>query len=151
MKNRLLVLGLILSICLPVVSALRAQEAEHKKKQPEETELGKTMEKMNSAWRKLRRQAADPASNESSLELVATIKAGMEQALAYQPARVADVPVADREKFIADYQADIKAAGEAVAQLEAAFQAGDNAAAAELIKKIGAMQKEGHKEFKRPD
>ena len=150
MKKTPLLLVLALAICLPAAPALRAQEAEHKKK-ADETELGNTMEKMNGAWRKLRKQAADAASNASSLELVATVKACAEKALTFKPARLADVPPADQEKFLADYQKQMKDFVAAVGQLETALKAGDNAAAGDLIKKMGAMQKEGHKEFKKQD
>lgn len=150
MKNRLLLTALALALCLPVAPALRAQEHE-KKKKSDETELGNTMEKMNGAWRKVRKQAPDAASNASSLELVATIKACAEKALTFKPARIEDVPAADREKFVAEFQKDMKEFIGLVGQLEAAFKANDNAAAQELIKKMGAAQKEGHKEFKRAD
>jgi len=153
MKNRLLFLVLALVI-LPVAPALHAQTPapapEHKKK-ADETELGKTMEKMNGAWRKLRKQAGDATANAASLELVATIKACGEKALAFKPAKVADVPAADQEKFVADYQQEMKEFLAQVGKLEAALQANDNAAAQDLIRKIGALQKEAHKEFKRPE
>ena len=151
MKNRLLLSALALALCLPVAPALRAQEPESKKKKADETELGNTMEKMNGAWRKLKKQAGDAASNASSLELVATIKGCAEKALTFKPARAEDVPAADREKFVAEFHSDMKEFIGLVGQLEAAFKANDNAAAQEVIKKMGAAQKEGHKEFKRPD
>jgi len=150
MKYLLLCLALALTVCLPAAPALRAQEQETKKK-AEETELGRTMEKLNGAWRKLRRQAADPASNVASLELVAIIKAGGEKALTLTPARAADVPAADREEFITDYRKDMKDFLFQIGKLEEAFKAGDNTAAPDLVKKIGDLQKEAHKEFKRPD
>lgn len=150
MKNRLLFLVLTLASSLPLAPVLRAQEHEHKKK-ADETELGNTMEKMSGAWRKLRKQAGDATSNASSLELVATVKACAEKALTFKPARAEDVPAADRAKFIADYQTQMKEFVAQAGRLAEAFQAGDNAAAQALIQKMGAMQKEGHKEFKRPD
>ena len=150
MKNRLCCLVLALVICLPAAPVLRAQEPAHKKK-ADETELGNTMEKMNGAWRKLRKQAGDAASNAASLELVATIRACAEKALTFRPARVEDVPAADREKFVADFQKQIRELIAQVGKLEEAFQAGDNTAALAVIQKMGALQKEGHKEFKRPD
>jgi soluble cytochrome b562 len=150
MKNRLLFLALALVICLPAAPVARAQEHEQKKKD-DETELGKTMEKLNGAWRKLRKQAGDAASNAASLDLAATVKACAEKALTFKPAKVADVPAADQEKFVADYQKQMKDFVALADQLVAAFKANDNAGAQDLIKKMGAAQKEGHKEFKRPD
>lgn len=150
MKNRLLFLVLALTVCLPAATVLPAQEQE-KKPQAEETELGKVMEKLNGSWRKLRRQAADPASNAASLELVAGIKAGGEKALTLQPARIEDVPAAGRDKFVSAYRQEMKDFLVQIGRLEEALKAGDNAAAQELIRKIGDLQKEAHKEFKRPD
>lgn len=150
MKNRLLLTTLALCLCLPAATLSRAEEHAQNKK-ADETELGKVMEKMNGAWRKLRKQAGDPASNAASLELVAAVKAGLEKALTYKPAKVEDIPAADRGKFVADYQEDMKNVIALVGQLEAAFKANDNAAAVDLIQKIGAAQKEAHKEFKRPE
>lgn len=151
MKNRLLLFTLALFIGLPAAPGLHAEESGPGKKKADETELGNTMEKINGAWRKLRKQAGDPASNAASLELVATIKAGAEKALTLKPARVEDVPAADRAKFVQDYRQAMKDFLARVGKLEQAFRAGDNAAALDQIQKIGALQKEAHKEFKRPD
>jgi cytochrome c556 len=150
MKIRLLpyALALLLGCAAPILAF--AQEHKHEHKEPE-TELGNTMDKMNGAWRKLKKQVADPASNAGSLELVATISAAADKALTFTPARAADVPAADRAKFTADYQAQMKDFIAQIAKLGAALKANDNAAAAALVQKMGAMQKEGHKEFKRPD
>lgn len=147
MKNRLLLLALALTLGLPAVPLVRAADAP----KHDETELGKTMEKLNGAWRKLRKQVADPAANAASLELVATIAASAEKALTFKPARVEDVPAADREKFVAAYQAGMKDFIVQIAKLKDALTANDNAGAQAIIQKIGALQKEAHKEFKRPD
>ena len=150
MKNRLLhaCLALAFITCLTAVPALCAQES---KKKAEETELGKSMEKISGAWRKLRRQVADPASNVASLELVATIQTAAQKALTLTPTRIEDVPAADRGKFAEHYQQGIKGFLDQVGRLAEALKAGDNAAAQELVKKIGDLQKAGHREFKRPD
>ena len=150
MKNRLLhaCLALAFVTCLTAEPALHAQEI---RKKAEETELGKSMEKISGAWRKLRRQVADPASNAASLELVATIQAAAEKALTLTPARIEDVPAADREKFAGHYRQGMKEFHAEIGKLAAALQAGDNAAAQELVRKIGDLQKAGHREFKRPD
>ena len=153
MKNRLLLPALALLMTFSAAPLLRAADPQPAPPaaKDDDTELGKTMSKMNGAWRKLRKQAADPTANATSLELVATISACAEKALTLQPAKVEDVPAADRPKFIADYQAQMKDFSAQVAKLGDAFKANDNAAAQAIIQKMGAMQKEGHKEFKRPE
>ena len=149
MKNRPLPFFLALLLAFPIAPILPAQE-KGGHKEPE-TELGKSMEKINRAWRKLRKQAADSASNTSSLELVATINAGLEKALTLKPAKADDVPAAEREKFITAYQAGLREFIAQLAMLDATFKANDNTGAEALILKLGAMQKEDHKAFKRPD
>lgn len=149
MKHRVLPFALALLLVCPLVSILPAQEKrEHKEP---ETELGQTMEKFNGAWRKLRKQVADPASNASSLELVAAINAGLEKALTLTPAKAADGPAADREKFIRAYQARLKEFIALLPGLQTALKAGDNAAAQVIVQKMAATQREDHKEFKRPE
>ena len=151
MKNRLLFLALAVTLCCPPAALpLRAEDPKPPQKD-EDTELGKTMGKLNGAWRKIRKQAADAASNAASLEQVAIVKAAAEKALTLTPAKVADVPAADQAKFVADFQAQMKDFIVLADQLAAAFTANDNAAAQALIQKMGAAQKEGHKNFKRPD
>ena len=153
MKNRLLLLVLALTLMFPVASLRAADPQPGAAPAPkdDETELGKTMSKLNGAWRKLRKQIADPANNASSLELVATVKAAAVQSLTLKPAKVEDVPAADREKFVADYQAQMKTFIATADQLESALKANDNTGAQAIMQKMGGMQKEGHKEFKRPE
>ena len=150
MKNRLLFLTLALVVTTPATLRLTAAEPAPKHKEAD-TELGKAMEKMNHAWRKLRKQAGDPASNASSIELVATISTAAEKAMHLQPDKTKDLPEADRAKFVADYQSQMKELIAQVGKLQDAFKAGDNPAALAIIRKIGETQKEGHHEFKRPE
>lgn len=152
MKNRLLPLAFALTLLFPCATLVRAQEkpASHKDEEPD-TELGKTMEDLNRSWRKLRKQVADPASNGSSIELVAAIKEDSVKALTLQPDKAKDIPEADRAKYVESYKEKMKEFSDKLDELSAAFKGNDNAAAATIIKELGAMQKEGHKEFKRPE
>lgn len=156
MKKILLpVFSLVLALTPALTRAEDTKPAPDKPKQEkpkhEETELEKTMDGMSKAWRKLRKQAADPAQNASSLELMVTIKAAAKKTLDYTPDLARDVPADKRDKFIAGYQEKMKQTIAAFDQLDEAFKAGDNKAAGEIIAKIGALQKEGHKEYKRPE
>ncbi len=149
MKIRILLLSLL---CAAVtVPGVRAQDGKAKSADKEETELGDKMDKMGGAFRKLKRQIADASKNEDSLKLVATIKESAAAALKLEPAMKADKPAADQAKFVAAYQAKMKEFNETVAKLEVALKAGKNDEAAKLVDAMGAAQKEGHKEFKRPD
>ena len=158
MKKLLLpVFSLVLALAPALTRAEDAKPApaadkpKQEKPKHDETDLEKSMETMGKAWKKLRRQAADPAQNASSLELMVTIKAAAQNNLKYTPDLARDIPADKRDRFIADYQAKMKETIAAFDKLDAAFKAGDNKAAGEIIAKIGALQKEGHKEFKRPD
>lgn len=142
----LLTLTVLLFSLAPVLTFADANPPKH-----EETELGETMDRMNTSWRKLRRQIADANLNASSLELVAKLKAGAEKALTYPPDLARDIPADKRDAFIAGYQAKMKEVIAALGQLEALLTQGDNPAAVELIAKIAALQKAGHKEYKRPE
>lgn len=134
----------------PAPGTAPAQKAPRKKNHPS-TELEDRMDEMGGAYKKLRKQINDPAQNAASLALVAKIQAGTEKAIKLTPAKAADLPEADRAKFIADYQAGIKHLQGTLGKLEQALKANDNAEAAKILKEAGAEQKEGHKQFMRQE
>jgi len=118
-----------------------------KEKKPE-TELSQKMDKMNSAFRKLRRQAADATKNADSLEQVAVLREYAAASAKLEPFKAGEVPAGDRAKLVDGYQAKMKELQAGLAKLEAAFKAGQNEEAAKIVQELGAMQKEGHKEYK---
>ncbi len=152
MKKLLLLpaLGLLFSLTPPLIRA-EGDQPKPEKPQHEDTELEKSMDILGKAWRKLRKQADDPTKNASSLELMATIQAAAQENLKYTPDLAKDIPAEKRDKFIAGYQEKMKELIAAFEQLTAHFKANENPAAVALIAKIGTMQKEGHKEYKRPE
>ncbi len=143
----------LLPVLLLAAIAVASPAADERKGEQAEvvTELGEQMDRMSTAFRKLRRQAGDAASNESSLGYVATMRQAAEAALALTPAKAADVPEADRAKFSEGYRAQMNKLIAALGNLEAAFKAGDNATALKLVSELGALQKSGHREYKKPD
>ena len=147
MKIHLLLLTLFL--VGPAMCVLQAEDP--RKQSQEETELEGKMNKMADAWRKLKRQVADGTKNADSLQLLATIRAATEESAKLIPAKAADFSGVDHAKFVADFQAKMKTLGDKFAQLEEALKAGRNDEAVKLTAEIGAMQKAGHKEFKRPE
>ena len=160
MKKRLLPIALAVTLFFPTAALLRAEDAppppppsKDGKSGHEEpdTELGKVMEKMNHAFRKLRKQAADPASNASSIELVATINEQSEKAFTLQPDTTKDQPEADRAKYVEGYKEKMKELRGTLAKLNDAFKANDNTTAVALVKELGSIQHSGHKKYKRPD
>lgn len=145
MKIRLLSFALICALAAPLLpSATFAAEEEH-------TELGDHMEKMGKAFRTLNRQLRDPAKNAESLQLVAEIRGHAEASLKLEPAKTAELPEAQRAKFVADYQAKMRDFIGHIGKLEAALKAGNNDEAVNLTRTMKEAQKEGHKEYKKAD
>jgi len=144
---------LAVSLSLPFALMVPAQEPkkEHKKEHKPETELEGKMDEMGGAFRKLRGQIQDASKNADSIALVEKIRAAATEAAKLKPAKTEDLPEADRAKFVAEFQKDMKELIGNFDKLEAALKAGDNASAAKQIGDIRAAQKEGHKEFQRPE
>jgi cytochrome c556 len=152
MKTRLLLSALVLA--LVSVSSLRAEDAKPAaavKADKPETELEQTMGKMNKAWRQVRKAARDGKLTPATADLVATVRTNAESAAKLTPALEADKPEADRAKFQADYQAQIKKLTETLAKLEDALKANDTAGATKLVADVGDLMKSGHHDFKKPE
>lgn len=146
MKNRLLLLTAAFALAFsPIV------QAQEKKSEEPETELGAKMEKMGGAFRALRRQIADASKNQDSLAKLATIKQNAQAALKLEPAKKAEIPAAQQAKFVADYQAKMKEFIALTEKVEAALKANNNEEAQKLLGAMGDAQKAGHKEFKKDD
>jgi cytochrome c556 len=118
--------------------------------QEEKTALEKDMDQIGRAMRTLKKQISDSTKNDASIALVAKIHDAATAALDETPAKAQDLPEADRPKFIADYQAGMKAFIADVDKLTAALQAGDNATAATLFAQLGSDEKQDHKQFRKP-
>lgn len=146
MKIRFLLPTLTFALALPL--GLNAQ-APGGGKEPE-TELGKHMEKIGPAFRRLSKQIKDASKNEDSLKAVATIKENATAALKLEPAFKAKQPPAEQAKFVAAYQSKMKDFLGLVAKLEEALKANDNEKAAALCAQMNDTQKEGHKNFRPP-
>lgn len=127
----------------PAAPAAAKPEEEHP-----ETELHDRMEKMETAYKKLRRQAADGAMNSDSLTQVAILREVAEAATRLEPFKVTEIPVADRPKMIEGYKAKLGELQDLIGKLETAFKAGQNEEAVKLLKALHDLEKEGHKEYK---
>jgi soluble cytochrome b562 len=115
------------------------------------TDLELRMDKVSKAFRKLRHQVADPAQNESSLALVATVQAALKEAEDLTPEKADDVPADQRAKFIDDYKSGIKGMEDEFTKLSDALTAGKNADASALVTEIFNLEKKDHKDFRRPE
>src|SRR5882757_7198929 len=111
-----------------------------------QTELGRHMDSMNKAYRKLRRQIAEATKNEDSLKLVAVMRENAEASVTLTPEKAADLPEADRAKFVENYQKAAKSFIEQIVKLETALKRNDNEAAQKILAGFSDIQKQSHKE-----
>ena len=109
------------------------------------------MDKVNRAFRKLRTQISDSTKNDSTLQLLGALRDAAEAAGKETPAKAADLPPADQDKFNADYQSKLKDFLTAVDAVIADVKGGDNATAATDLKKLAALEHDDHKEFRKPE
>jgi hypothetical protein len=114
------------------------------------TDLEIQMDRMGKAYRKLKRQVADPAQNEASLQLLATMQAAAKQAADLTPAKTADLPADQQAKFVDDFKAGIKGMQDEFTKLSDALTAGKNDDAVKIVAEIDALEKKDHKEFRKP-
>jgi hypothetical protein len=157
MKTRLLVLSLALT--LTAGSRVGAEEAKPTpaakpataKPEKPDTELEKTMSKMNKAWRQVRKAAHDGKLSPATADLIATVRTGAKAATKLTPAMEADKPAAERLKFHADYEAQMKKVIEKLTVLETTLKANDTATAAKLVSEVTDLMKAGHKDFRKPE
>ena len=117
-------------------------------KEHPETELHDRMEKMETAYKKLRHQAAEVAMNSDSLVQVAILREVAEAATRLEPLKVSEIPAADRPKMIEGYKAKMGELQDLLGKLENAFKAGQNEEAVRLVKALHDLEEEGHKEYK---
>lgn len=147
MKTPLSLLALLLAIVSPGASvALHA--ADQPQANSEDSELGDAMSSMNSAFKKLRKQVADPTQNEASLALVAKLRKGCVESTKHVPIKVGRLPAAEQAAAKLAYQDQMKKLIAAVDQLAAALKAGKNDVAADLLKELHDQEEAGHKEFR---
>ena len=135
----------------PAVAAAPATAPAAAPSDEKKTELEMRMGRVGKAFRKLRKQVADPAQNASSLELVGKIQAAFKESEALTPEKADDVPADQRAKFVSDYQAGIKAMEDQFTKLSDALTAGKNTDATAIVGDIFEQMKKDHKEFRRPE
>lgn len=138
MKIRILLCSLALTFS--ALPGLRAEDGD--------TELQGKMQKMSENFRPLRNQLSDATKNADSLAKVATIKENATAALKLTPIKIAAMPAADQAKALEGYQAELKKLIGKLDELTAALKAGKNDDATKIYADLGAIQKEGHTEYK---
>jgi soluble cytochrome b562 len=137
-----------LALCLALLLPATLPAADQPKPELEETALDDAMSSMNSAFRKLRRQVADPQQNPESLALVAKLRAASVEASHALPTKISRLPAKDQATAKAAYAAKMKELIATVDALAAALQAGKNPEAAALLKELARQEAAGHDQFR---
>jgi soluble cytochrome b562 len=140
-------LALLLASLLPIAPlALHAEDKPQA--ESEDSDLGDAMSAMNGAFKKLRRQVADPKQNEASLALVAKLRKACVEAATILPEKIGHLPAKDQAAAKADYADKMKELIASVDDLATALKAGKNDEADKIIKDLSLQEEAGHKEFK---
>ena len=140
-------LALLLAFVAPLAPvALHA--ADKPQADSEGSDLEDSMSSMNGAFKKLRRQVADPAQNEASLALVAKLRKACVEAAKNLPEKIGHLPAKDQAAAKVSYADKMKEFMATVDDLTAALKAGKNDEAVKIIKDLGLQEEAGHKEFK---
>jgi len=135
---------------LPPPAAQAAPTAPQPKKE-DKTDLEKQMDVIGHTARALKKQINDATQNDASLQLVAKIRDAATASLKLVPVKAADLSGPDKDKFIADYQAGMRQFIDAVDTLAGALTAGDNAAAVKDFQRLFALERQDHKQFRKPE
>jgi soluble cytochrome b562 len=133
-RNLLLSCSLIL-----LVFQLRADE---------DTPLESQMQIMARSIKQLSQQVGDSSKQHESILLIETLKKAAYESEGLSPRKTASIPQSDREKFLADYKAQIEKLSSAFNEIEEAVKAENYDQAKSLLAAIGPIKKEGHSKFK---
>ena len=114
----------------------------------EETPLGKEMEKVSKAMKAIGRASKEGKVTKDLASKVDEAKTAFEAAAKLEPAKLKEVPAADKAKFLTDYKASCEVAIKELAVLKAAIEAEKADDVAKSLEKLNTGKKEGHKAFK---
>ena len=117
----------------------------------EDTPLSKEMDKLNKAIKFVKRNLADAAKKDATLEKLADAKGACGAAVKFEPAKTKEIPEADRAKFVSDFKAGMEEVGKKLDALKAAVETGKTDEARAILDKLDSGKKEGHKKFKTED
>ena len=143
LKNRvslLLLSGVLVAAPVAIVAPRLALAAD-------DTELAKQMEETDDLMKKLRKSLKAPAENPQSLEILTKLQQLTVTQKALVPAKAADMPEAEKAKFVNGYRKDMAVLLTHFAQIEMAVIDGDNAKAEDLFKGLKKIEDDGHEKY----
>lgn len=136
-------------ILTAIIGALAfASSAQAQTPEKETTPLGAQMKAINAAYRALG-PLIEAGSADSALAKVAIIHKSAEEALKFEPVKKADMPAAEQEKFVADYQTTLKSFIVDVDKVDAALKAGKMDEAKTLAAALRVDQMGAHRQFRK--
>lgn len=98
--------------------------------------------------RQLSQQVSDPAKQQSTIELIESLKKAALDSRALTPRKIVMIPEAKRAEFLAAYQAEMDELMESFGKIEEAVKGGDYEKAKSLLATVNSIKKEGHGKFK---
>jgi cytochrome b562 len=111
--------------------------------------LERNMEAMERAFKKLQAQISDPAQNTSSLELITQMQQQTLASKSQTPKLVSQLPEDQRAKQLVEYRMMMVSLLQQELELENHLLNHENDKAAESLKAIDQLQKDGHKDFRK--
>ena len=114
------------------------------------TPLGDKMKVIAGSVKKLKSQITNPAQKDSSIQLVEAAEKAAQDARTLVPAHAADIPEADRAKFISDYQAQLDVLIKQFGTIDDALKADKYDDAQKGFNDLAKIKQDGHKAFIKP-
>jgi hypothetical protein len=113
----------------------------------DDTPLAKEMKTINKSLRTLKRQVADAAKKDDNLGLIATAKKSIDASLKLEPAKIKDIPAAERAAYLDKYKQQLTDLGKTFDDVEAAVKADKPDDAKKAFEKLSEQKEKGHKDF----
>jgi soluble cytochrome b562 len=114
----------------------------------QQTPLEKQMQILSDGMKQLSDQINEPAKQTEMLTLIGSLKKAAMDAKTMEPVKTASVAPADKEKFLAEYRAQLDKLATAFASIEAAVKGAHYDQAKALLATIGDLRKKSHATFK---
>lgn len=127
-----------------VLAPLSLQAQEPAAPAAPKTPLALRMAQMDTAFKALRPQVADASKNDSSIKLVAKMETNAKAALAFEPAKKAQIAPDSQTVFVEGFQKELKVMVGLIERLNAALKANNNTGAAALVDSMAAQQRGSH-------
>lgn len=114
----------------------------------QESPLEKQMRILADGIKQLGAQINDPAKQAETITLISSLKKAAMDANNMEPTKIATIAASDKEKFLADYRAQLDKLALAFDSIETVAREGRYDQAKALLSSVTELRKEGHAKFK---